>query len=140
MQHEGKGPIPLDAVRNMLLPMVKHIQALHPGKTLSIEIDKHNDCLLIKMKNADQTRSIGFAVTRAQIVARSYIPEFQPNVLGLLNALALPQDVFDQMYPPEQTLEAAVDRSRPSTDAGEGKGEPGPVVEEAPPGWDNFVR
>lgn len=118
MAIEGKGPIPLDAVRNMLLPTVKHMQAMHPGKAMSIACDPINDCLLVRLQDETTGRKIGFSIKRHEIVSRQYTTNFQPNVVGLLNALGLPQEIFDKMYPPENTLEAAVEHPRTAPDVG----------------------
>ena len=138
MQHEGKGPIPLEAIRGLLLPMVRHIQAMHPTRILSIECDHTCDCLLVRMKNEEGTRSIGFAITRPAITTREYLKTFQGNVVGLLNAIALPQDVFDQLYPPEKTLEDAVDKNRTPAPAGGSEDKTPADHSGAIPGWDNF--
>ena len=118
MPIEGRGPIPLDAVRNLLLPTIKHMQAMHQGKVMSIAIDNENDCLLVRLQDEKTKRKIGFSIKRHEITARSYINSFQPNIVGLLNALSLPQEVFDKMYPAENTLEASVEPSRSAPDVG----------------------
>ena len=109
MSEEGRGPVPLDAVRMLLLPAVKHMQAMHPNKVMTIECDVPNDALLVRMEDTNTKRKIGFSIRRHDITSRRYLTSFQPNVVGLLAALGLPQDIFDARYPPENTLEAAVD-------------------------------
>lgn len=80
------GPVPLSAVRDLLLPALYARRGAEEIE-LGITIDFDTDGLVVKGYNPHTKNELGFAITRAQIQDNVYKAQFNSSVVKLIDEL-----------------------------------------------------
>ena len=86
-------PLPLGAIRDLLLPCLYGERGQHPELDFDIKIDRTTSSLLITGRNTKTNKYLGFAITRGEIENKRYMKSFMPSLRNLSKLLLDPSTV-----------------------------------------------